>query len=116
MPFDVVEWLSSPAVAALTPAERGAYFDLRCFAWVDPECSLPADDDSLAMLSRLGEQWHCSAGRLRAQFIEREGRLYDLDLAETRKGALAKQAGNRVGGKKRAQLLFTSAGTEAQPE
>ena len=51
------DWLSSPNVAMMTPEQEGAYIRLLCYAWADPDCSLPDDDEVLAKLSRLGEGW-----------------------------------------------------------
>ena len=53
----VNDWVSSPTITMMTPAEEGAYIRLLCYAWADPDVSLPDDDDSLAKLSRLNEQW-----------------------------------------------------------
>lgn len=55
--FYANDWLSSPKIAVMTPAQEGAYFRLLCYAWADPDCSLPDDDTALAQLSRLGEAW-----------------------------------------------------------
>lgn len=41
----------------MTPAEEGAYIRLLCYCWNDPDCSIPANDGELAVLSRLNEGW-----------------------------------------------------------
>lgn len=41
----------------MTPAQEGAYIRLLAYAWADPDCSIPDNDDELAVLSRLGEEW-----------------------------------------------------------
>lgn len=51
------DWLSSTKIALMSPAQEGGYFRLLCHAWNDKDCSLPDDDDQLAILSRLGEAW-----------------------------------------------------------
>jgi hypothetical protein len=49
------DWLSSPKISTMTPAEEGAYIRLLAYTWNDPDCTIPNDDASLAILSRLGE-------------------------------------------------------------
>ncbi len=51
------DWLSSPKVLLMTPAQEGAYIRLLCYAWSDEHCSIPDNDEELAVLSRLGEGW-----------------------------------------------------------
>jgi len=62
-------------------AEEGAFIHLLCHAWADPDCTLPDDDASLAMLSRLGDAWASGSGqKLRGVFIsdpDRPGRIYN---------------------------------------
>ena len=42
------DWLSSQNITLMTPAEEGAYIRLLCYAWADPDCSIPNDDEILA--------------------------------------------------------------------
>jgi uncharacterized protein YdaU (DUF1376 family) len=58
----VNDWLSSTKICTMTPSEEGAYIRLLCHAWNGADCSLPDDDAVLAVLSRLGEDWHKGAG------------------------------------------------------
>jgi uncharacterized protein YdaU (DUF1376 family) len=51
------DWLSSPRVQLMTPAQEGAYVRLLCYCWDSGDCSIPDDDAELAILSRLGEGW-----------------------------------------------------------
>lgn len=51
------DWLSSPRIAMMTPAQEGAYIRLLAYAWNDPDCGIPDDDKVLAHLSRLGDGW-----------------------------------------------------------
>jgi uncharacterized protein YdaU (DUF1376 family) len=51
------DWLSSPKVQLMTPAQEGAYVRLLCYCWDSGDCSLPDDDAELSILSRLGEGW-----------------------------------------------------------
>lgn len=91
----------------MTPAEEGAYIRLLCHCWGDPECSIPDDDDELAILSRLGELWFKgSSAKLRRCFEphpELAGRLINVRLQKER----TKQANWRSkcaeGGKKSGQ-------------
>jgi uncharacterized protein YdaU (DUF1376 family) len=51
------DWLSSSRITLMTPAEEGAYIRLLAYCWDSEDCTLPDDDEQLAKLSRLGEQW-----------------------------------------------------------
>lgn len=51
-PWYVDAWLSDPHVQAMTPAARGAYFQLLMHAWrATPPCTIPGDDQQLATLA-----------------------------------------------------------------
>lgn len=85
----VNEWLGSPRITLMLPEEEGAYFRLLCYAWGDPDCSLPDDDEVLARLSRLGDRWlnGCSTA-VRACFEKhpnKPGRIYNPRLFLERK-------------------------------
>src|ERR1700730_13618180 len=86
--FYPAEWLSSAKVTLMTPAEEGAYIRLLCHCWGDPDCSIPDDDDELAVLSRLGEQWlKGSSTKLRRCFESHPdipGRLINTRLLKER--------------------------------
>jgi hypothetical protein len=97
--FDVEKWLSCAASALMSPVEEGAWFRLRCYAWLDPDCSLPNDDSQLATLSRLGDVWQESGVVVRARFADRGGRLVDEELVELKRCAMASRAGCKRGGK-----------------
>jgi uncharacterized protein YdaU (DUF1376 family) len=77
------EWIGSPTVAAMLPEQEGALWRLLLTSWGDGsvEPSLPADDQQLATLSKLGPRWKKLGGLVRAQFEEREGRLYNRKLS-----------------------------------
>lgn len=85
----VKDWLSSPKINLMTPAQEGAYIRLLCYAWEDQDCSLPDDDTALAQLSRLGEGWlKGSTNPLRQCFTvhpQLPGRLVNLRLLSARK-------------------------------
>jgi uncharacterized protein YdaU (DUF1376 family) len=100
-PFFVNNWLGSARIAVMTPAEEGAYLRLLCYAWQDDKCSLPSDDASLAMLSRLGEAWNNGSGvKIKACFEEHDGRLYNEKLLELRHEADSLREKKRQGGVK----------------
>lgn len=85
----VNDWLGSTSIQLMTPAQEGAYFRLLCHAWSDPHCSLPDDDHALAVLSRLGDEWHNGASVLIRKCFEThpkvENRIHNLRLSEERK-------------------------------
>ncbi len=57
MPLYVGDWLSSPTVSLMSPAQEGALVRLLCYAWRSQEAAVPDDDSRLAVLSRMGEGW-----------------------------------------------------------
>ncbi len=83
-PVFIADWLTSDAITLMLPEQEGAFFRLLLRAWgkgaVEP--SIPADDASLATLSRLGKRWGKLGGLVREQFTERDGRLYNAKLSE----------------------------------
>jgi Uncharacterized protein conserved in bacteria len=83
-PLYVLDWTTSPAIAAMLPEQEGAFFRLLVVAWGDGdvEPSLPANAVSLAQLSRLGARWKKLGALVRAQFEERDGRLYNAKLSK----------------------------------
>jgi uncharacterized protein YdaU (DUF1376 family) len=82
----VGDWLSSTKITLMTPAEEGAYIRLLCHAWADPDCTIPDDGETLARLSRLGEQWHSYGSAMnpvKACFVphpKKPGRLINVRL------------------------------------
>lgn len=68
MPFWAEDWLSSPVVMDMTSAEEGALIRLCAICWLDPNCALPGDHETLRRLSRLTKrQW--DKGRVLASLI-----------------------------------------------
>lgn len=98
------DWLSSPKITLMSPAEEGAYIRLLCYAWADPHCSIPDDDATLAVLSRLGEGWfNGGSTKLRACFSVSPsfpGRLVNERLLQERQKQEAWREKSRAGGKK----------------
>jgi len=69
----------------MTSAEEGAYIRLLAISWNAPDCGLPDNDEQLAILSRLNGAWKGSSSKLKACFIEKNGRLYNKRLLSERK-------------------------------
>lgn len=76
------DWLSSPDVALMTPAEEGAYIRLLAYAWLQPDCGLPDDDSALSELSRLRAGWPKSGQKIRSKFFVNDGRLFNQRLLD----------------------------------
>ena len=84
--FYVNDWLSSPKIMTMTPAEEGAYIRLLAIAWGNKDCGLPDDDNQLAILSRLNEGWFKgSSDKIRKCFFKKGNRLYNKRLLFERK-------------------------------
>lgn len=77
-PFYVPDFLSSPTVTMMSAEEVGGYVLLLCYAWQDPQGSLPSDDDSLRILSRV----KCDLTRIKSCFSEKKGRLINKRLTQ----------------------------------
>lgn len=82
--FYAPDWLSSPSILAMLPEQEGAFIRLLATAWGngDAEPSLPDDNRALASMSRLGAKWKKLGPAIRAQFTERDGKLYNAKLSE----------------------------------
>lgn len=84
-PFFVGDWLSSTAITLMSPAEEGAFIRLLAIAWSEEDCGLPDDDEILAQLSRLGDDWRAGSGdKLRRKFRAEGGRLFNDRLLQER--------------------------------
>lgn len=83
-PFFTKDWLASDARALMTHEQRGVYLDLLARAWGDgaAEPSLPSSDAALATISELGARWKKVGVEIRAQFVERDGKLYNEKLSD----------------------------------
>lgn len=98
------DWLSSTKIALMTPAQEGAYIRLLCYAWNDPNCSIPDDDQELSVLSRLGEGWFNGGSAMVRKCFEPHpalpGRLVNRRLIEEREKQLAWREKSKQGGLK----------------
>lgn len=101
------DWLSSPHVTLMTPEQEGAYIRLLCYAWADPDCSIPDDDEILAKLSRLGEGWFKGGSSVVRKCFEPHpeiaGKLVNLRLLKERKKQEIWREKSRSGGIKSAE-------------
>ena len=103
--FYPADFLSSPAVAAMTAEEVGAYILLLSYAWASDDCGLPNDDETLSRLSRLGERWFNGGSTVvRACFTPEGTRLYNKRLLKERKKTLDWIEKSKKGGKISAKL------------
>ena len=76
-------WLSSDAITMMTPEQEGAYIRLLARCWNSKDCTLPDDDASLAVFSRLADRWLQVGMAVRKQFVPVEGldgRITNLTL------------------------------------
>jgi uncharacterized protein YdaU (DUF1376 family) len=82
-PVFVADWLGSTAISMMLPEQEGAYWRLLNLSWANgnDEPSLPSDDAALGQMSRLGSRWRKLGPLVRAQFVERDGKLYNERLS-----------------------------------
>jgi hypothetical protein len=86
----VDDWLSSSRIELMDAHEERGYLRLLLHAWKQPDCGLPTDDLTLAAWSKMGPQWMretadrkfrvsgvTSGQKVRACFVERNGRLFN---------------------------------------
>lgn len=109
-PMYARDWLSGEGTSMMLPEQEGAFIRLLCVAWGDgsAEPSLPTDDKALAQITRLGARWKRLGGLVRAQFIERDERLYNPKLSgvwsEQRERSQRLAENGRKGGRAKAGL------------
>jgi uncharacterized protein YdaU (DUF1376 family) len=84
MPFYIDRWKGSPHVQAMTPAARAGYLYLLAAAWQTSDCSVPHDDEELAVLAGYSDQeWEENRGKILRRFAVRpDGRLTNVVLLE----------------------------------
>lgn len=88
----VSKWLGSTKIQAMKPDEEGAYLRLLLSASQMDDCGLPDDDNELANLSRLGNDWFkkpklsslTRGQRIRQCFRCEGGRLFNDRLSQDR--------------------------------
>jgi len=98
--FYVEDWLSSTAIDLMTAAEERGYLRLLLHAWKNPDCGLPNDDRVLAHLSKLERAWQTGSGAvIRAEFFEKDGRLFNARLVKERENQKAVRQARSGAGK-----------------
>jgi uncharacterized protein YdaU (DUF1376 family) len=129
-PFFAKDWIASRARALMSHEQRGVYLDLLAIAWDDGsvEPSLPADDASLASMAGLSvARWQKIAPLVRAQFVERDWRLYNAKLSDVWQDQQAKHAavvkkaqkGGKASGesrRKKGSRASTTGSTRVEPQ
>jgi len=105
-PLMVEEWLSSHAIALMTPAEEGGFLRLLLHAWSDPDCCLTEDPAVLSQLSRLNGNWENGGGaKILACFKkdeQRPGFIYNPKQRSIRIAQHIRVQNGRKGGRTRA--------------
>lgn len=116
-PFFAKNWLASPTITCMTPEEEGAYIRLLAHCWDSDDCSLPGDDKSLAILSRLGDRWHSNSSATTTRNLVREcfvdhplkqGWLTNKKLWETREKILNRSSERVRAGRKGAKIRWNN--------
>lgn len=113
-PMYASDWLAGEATTLMSCEQEGAFIRLLCVSWLSTDsipCTIPADDESLAKLSKLGKRWAKVGGYVRAQFEEIDGRLrnprlwqvYQEQLAKHEKRASAGRSGGIAKARRRKQ-------------
>ena len=100
------DWLSSPKVMLMTPAEEGAYIRLLAISWTNG--GLPDDDEQLALLSRLGKGWLGDAStKIKACFVKKGSVLVnerlEKEALKQKRWREKSSAGGKASGKARQQ-------------
>jgi uncharacterized protein YdaU (DUF1376 family) len=82
MPLYIDRWKGSAHVQAMRATARAGYLYLLTAAWQTEDCSLPSDDDELAILSGLpDDEWTEHKDKIRRQFIvSADGRITNAVL------------------------------------
>lgn len=110
--FYAKDWLSSPRVNAMSPAQEGAYIRLLALSWTNDDCALPDDDDDLARLSRLGDDWKNGLGEKIKKCFNvrvRKGRIGNEKLLDYRKMLEARREKSHDGGVKSGEVRRSKA-------
>lgn len=107
--FYASDWLGSTRIALMTSEQEGAYIRLLAHAWADEDCSIPADDKSLAVLSRLGGRW-AKHGRQILDCFEPhpalENRLVNRKLHDVQEFSHEMSRRGAIGGKRSANIRW----------
>lgn len=83
--FYPADFVSDPAVMAMTLEARGAYITLLCAAWNQPETgTLPDDDEWLSRTSGANGRWPAIRDQVRAAFRQGPGVLVQRRMQQER--------------------------------
>ena len=106
-------WLSDSTVCAMSPEERGGYFQLLCHQAVSGP--LPENDNALARLSGLHERWESCGGVIKSRFVtDIDGNLINKKLSHEIKAYYDMCAKNRAKGKASAEQRLNRSSTRVQ--
>lgn len=98
------DWLGSTAITLMSPAAEGAYIRLLAYQWNAPDCSIPGDDKTLALLSRLGTRWDAEKRLILSCFRRlKSGRIRNERLYQERLKQLTHSEQMSYAGKRGAQ-------------
>lgn len=112
-PLNIHDWLGSKHIAAMTPAEEGAYLRLLCYQFDDSRCRLPDDDEILATLSRLNQDWDNGSGEKIRKCFKKEGNfIFNSRIRKEWRKRLNFLKGCSVGGRKSTQPRKPSTGKQ----
>lgn len=73
------DWTTDINVVRMTCEQRGAYIQLLCYQAING--GLPADDESLAVLSGMGERWNTCSAPVKQMFEQRGSLLFNRRLS-----------------------------------
>lgn len=84
MPFHIDRWKGSAHVQAMSSTARSGYLYLLTSAWQTMDCSLPADEEELAVLAGLTpDEWKQHGPVIQRRFSrDEDGRLFNGVLRE----------------------------------
>lgn len=135
--FYIDDWLSSKTIHRMDAYEERGYLRLLLYAASEPDCGLPDDDQELADISLLGQQWFeptkepakrfrnkTSGEKLRENFFSKAGRLfnarllrefeYQKEVAEKRQAAGRASAESRRKSREANEHVFNTCSTHAE--
>lgn len=117
--FYVDAWLSSSSIAAMSPAQEGAYIHLLALCWSNARLALTGDPGKLALMSRLNGDWAALGPEILTNFVEHPidgpGWLTNTKLIEVRYNSMLHAAAGQAGGKRSGKQNASETASETQP-
>jgi len=102
-PLYAGDWLSSPEIMLMTPAQEGAYIRLLCLCWKSDDCMLKANAKQLLAFARLACKEDLDV--VLDCFEEKDGKIYNKRLLEEHEKAIniseSRAKAGSIGGKAR---------------